>query len=150
MKGVKRMKIKFNINKDIKDECAEFWLKKMTAKIDRISKELSSNNDFLWCYQDRNITPVNFDEIYLIQIEDDKTQVFTANEKYFFKGRLYQVEQELPSDFIESSRSAVINYHKIHHLEILDNGNIDVIMKNKLRVQISRRKIKTLKERLGI
>lgn len=32
----------------------------------------------------------------------------------------------------------------------MDGGNIDVIMKNQIRVQISRRKIKDLKERLGL
>ncbi|MCT6888269.1 MAG: hypothetical protein M3Z87_01210 [Lactobacillus sp.] len=36
------------------------------------------------------------------------------------------------------------------HLELLNNGLIDVVLTNKHRVQISRRNIKTLKERLGI
>ncbi|MCZ3675069.1 LytTR family transcriptional regulator DNA-binding domain-containing protein, partial [Lactobacillus crispatus] len=42
------------------------------------------------------------------------------------------------------------DYQKIDHLEVMDGGNIDVIMKNQMRVQISRRKIKDLKERLGL
>jgi len=63
---------------------------------------------------------------------------------------IYQVKNGLSSDFIEVSRSAIINYRFIDHLKIVSNGNIDAVMKNGLRVQISRRKIKNLKERLGL
>ena len=108
------MEIKFNIDKDLQKEKAEFWLKKMTDKIRKITQELQS----------------------------DKT--------YLFKGRLYQASINLPTDFIEASRSAILNYRFIDHLEIISNGNIDALMKNGLRVQIARRKIKKLKERLGL
>lgn len=49
--------------------------------------------------------------------------------------------------FIEASRSAIFNYHHIDHLKLLDNGLIDAVNQ---RIQISRRNIKNLKERLGI
>ncbi|WP_390892220.1 LytTR family DNA-binding domain-containing protein [Levilactobacillus namurensis] len=60
------------------------------------------------------------------------------------------VIDQLPGEFIEASRGTVINYQKIDHLELLGNGKIDVLMTNQQRVQMSRRKIKNLKEKLGI
>lgn len=144
------MKIKFNIDEDLPEEKAEFWLKKMTAKIERIAGELNSKQDYLWCYREDEAFPIKFDDIYLIQVENDKTLVYTQEKAYLFKGRLYQAKELLPYEFIEASRSALINYHKIDHLEMIDNGNIDVILENKQRVQIARRKIKNLKERLGL
>lgn len=144
------MKVKLNIDPNLAEEKAEFWLKKMTARFERITKDLNSEQDFLWCYQDKDAFQINYDDIYLIQVEGEKTQVYTQNNKYLFKGRLYQIEKILPSDFIVVSRSAVINYRKLDHLKILDNGNIDAILKNKIDVQISRRKIKNLKERLEL
>lgn len=144
------MKVKFNIDDQLPEERAEFWLRKMTDKMNQIAKELSSKDDMLWCYQDQEILPINFDDIFLIEVENDKTVIYSESDCYEYKGRLYQVKQILPYDFISASRSAVINYRKIDHLELLNNGNIDVIMKNNLRVQISRRKIKALKERLGL
>lgn len=68
------------------------------------------------------------------------------SDKYIFKGRLYQIEKNLPGDFIMASRSAIINYRKLDHLKMLENGNIDAILENKIDVQISRRKIKNLKD----
>lgn len=94
--------------------------------------------------------PVKFSKIDLIQVENEKTYVYTEENVYLFKGRLYQINKLLPADFVAVSRSSVINYHRLDHLEILSNGNIDASLKNKMTVQVSRRKIRTLKERLGI
>ena len=83
-------------------------------------------------------------------MENEKRQIYTQSDKYIFKERLYQIEKNLHSDFIMASRSAIINYRKLDHLKMLENGNIDAILENKIDVQISRRKIKNLKEKLGL
>lgn len=144
------MKIKFNIDENFQEEKAEFWLKKMTNKISRIAKELNSKQDFLWCFKDGDAFPVNFSEITLIQVEDEKTKVYATDNVYLYKGRLYQVQNLLPQEFVTVSRGSIINYNQLDHLQIMNNGNIDAILKNKIRVQVSRRRIKELKERLGL
>lgn len=144
------MKVKLNIDPNSPEEKAEFWLNKMTDKIMRISKELKSEQDFIWGYQDGDAYVVKFSQIFAIQVENEKTMICTEDDSYIFKGRLYQVKKILPTDFIAASRGSIINYHFIDRLEIINTGNIDAILKNGLRVQISRRKIKDLKERLGL
>lgn len=145
-----QMKIKFNIDENLSEEKAEFWLRKMTDKISQIANELTDKKEFIWCFRRGDAYPVKFNEIYLIQVENEKTYVYTEQETYLYKGRLYQVQKVLPSDFVTASRSAVLNYHQLDHLQILSDGNIDPVLKNKMHVQISRRKIKELKERLGL
>lgn len=144
------MKIKFHIDEHLPEEKAEFWLRKMTERIRQITEDLTSEKDFVWCYQKGNAFSINFSDIYLIQVENEKTYVYTETENYLYKGRLYQIQQLLPSDFVMASRSALVNYHKLDHLQILNDGNVDAILKNNLTVQISRRKIKNLKEVLGL
>ncbi|MFR4968788.1 MAG: LytTR family DNA-binding domain-containing protein [Lactobacillus kalixensis] len=144
------MKIKFNIDSQLPEERAEFWLHKMTDKMQRIAKDLSSDSDSLWCYQEDNVIPVSFDQIMLIEVVADKTYVYTLAEQFEYKERLYKVKEQLPYDFFTVSRSSIINYHQIDHLEMVEGGNIDVILKNERRVQISRRRIKDLKARLGL
>ena len=145
-----QMKIKFNIDENLSEEKAEFWLRKMTDKISQIANELTDKKEFIWCFRRGDAYPVKFNEIYLIQVENEKTYVYTEQETYLYKVRLYQVQKVLPSDFVTASRSAVLNYHQLDHLQILSDGNIDAVLKNKMHVQISRRKIKELKERLGL
>lgn len=144
------MKIKFHIDEHLPEEKAEFWLRKMTVRIRQITEDLTREKDFVWCYQGGNVFSINFSDIYLIQVENEKTYVYTETENYLYKGRLYQIQQLLPSDFVMASRSALVNYHKLDHLQILNDGNVDAILKNNLTVQISRRKIKDLKEVLGL
>lgn len=144
------MKVKFNIDNQLSEERAEFWLKRMTDKFSQLGKELSGDQDMVWCNYGDEIVPVKFENIYLIQIENEQTLIYDETQSYRYKRRLYQIKNMLPHDFLTASRSAIINYRKIDHLEIMDGGNIDVIMKNQIRVQISRRKIKDLKERLGL
>lgn len=144
------MEMKFNIDQNLSKEKVEFWLKKMTTKFKRAVSDLQTEQEFLWGYQEREAYSIEFSQIYLIQVKNEKTYICTENSNYQLKGRLYQVKNGLSSDFIEASRSAIINYRFIDHLEIVSNGNIDAVMKNGLRVQISRRKIKNLKERLGL
>lgn len=144
------MKVKFNIDDSYQEEKAEFWLREMTAKFNQLGKELTANQDMIWCYSEKDIVPVNFQDIFLAQVENEKTFIYTSDHRYQYKGRLYQMRQLLPHEFLTASRSAMINYRKIDHLEIVNNGNIDAILKNKMRVQIARRRIKDLKERLDL
>ena len=76
-----QLKVKFNIDPSLPEEKAEFWLKKMTARFERITKELNSEQDFLWCYRDADAYEINFSQIYAIQIENEKTMICTQNQK---------------------------------------------------------------------
>lgn len=127
------MKVKFNIDNQLSEERAEFWLKKMTNKFSQLGKELSGEQDMVWCSNDE-IVPVKFENIYLIQVENEQTLIHDETQSFRYKGRLYQIKNILPHEFLMASRSAIINYRKIDHLEIIDGGNIDVIMKNQMRV----------------
>ena len=44
--------------------------------------------------------PVKFSKIDLIQVENEKTYVYTEENVYLFKGRLYQINKLLPADFV--------------------------------------------------
>lgn len=79
------MKVKFNIDKNFKEERAEFWLHKMTNKINSIAQELNNENDFVWCYRRGDMFPVKFSKIDLIQVENEKTYVYTE-ENVYLKG----------------------------------------------------------------
>ena len=81
------MKVEFNIDPNLSEEKAEFWLKKMTSKIRRITNELKSNQDFLWGYQDGDAYMIEFSQIFAIQVENEKTMICTEKEVYIFRGR---------------------------------------------------------------
>ena len=121
------MKVEFKIDPNLPEEKVEFWLKRMTSKIKRITNELTSKQNFLWGYKNRDAYMIEFSQIFAIQVENEKTMICTERDVYIFRGRLYQVEKLLPNDFVTTSRSSIVNYHSINHLEIVSSGNIDAI-----------------------
>ena len=119
------MKVKFNIDESLPEEKAEFWLHRMTDKISQIANELTNKKEFIWCFHRGDAYPVKFSKIYLVQVENEKTYVYTEQDTYLYKGRLYQVQKVLPSDFVTVSRSALLNYHQYYHYSEFANDLTD-------------------------
>lgn len=144
------MKINFHIDPELETEHIDLWLHKITPEIDRLIQQIGADNQTLWCHADAQIIPVSYQDIFCLEAADRGINVFTADQQLFYHDRLSRLKEELPNDFITASRSAIFNYRHIDHLELVDNGLIDVVLTNQRRIQISRRNIKTLKRRLGI
>lgn len=144
------MKINCHVDPNLKEEHGELWLRKITPEINDFLQKLAQSDDAIWCHYQSQIIPVKYQDIYALEVANRDISVFTEKQQLSYNDRLSNLKTNLPSYFIEASRSAVFNYQHIDHLEILDNGLIDVVLTNNHRVQISRRNIKNLKERLGI
>ncbi len=144
------MKINCHIDPNLKEEHAELWLRKMTPKINNLLQELSTHNETLWCYEENNIVPVKYQDVYALKVDQRNVAVITKEHIFFYNDRLSNLKNSLPNYFLAASRSTIFNYHFIDHLELVNNGLIDVILTNKCHIQISRRNVRKLKERLGI
>lgn len=144
------MKINCHVDEGIDEECAEIWVKKMTPELANLIRYLDQQKQVLWCYKGDEFKPVALSEIYAIQTADRELDISTVDHHYACRKQLSSVKELLSSDFIEASRSAFFNFNYIDHLVLLDNGAIDVVLKNQQRIPISRRKIKNLKERIGL
>lgn len=144
------MKINCHVDPNLKEEHADLWLRKMTPKINELLQELSVHDETLWCNAANNIVPVKYQDIYALKVAKRNIAVITKKQVLFYNDHLANLKSSLPNYFLAASRSIIFNYHYIDHLELVNNGLIDVILTNKYHVQISRRNIKKLKERLGI
>lgn len=74
------MKVEFKIDPNLPEEKVEFWLKRMTSKIKRITNELTSKQDFLWGYKNRDAYMIEFSQIFAIQVENEKTMICTERD----------------------------------------------------------------------
>ncbi|MGL5898960.1 MAG: LytTR family DNA-binding domain-containing protein [Lactobacillaceae bacterium] len=144
------MKINCHIDPNLEEEHGELWIKEMTPKINDFLQVMSSSDDVLWCRYQAQIIPVKYQDIYSLEVASRETNIYTENQQLSYHDRLSNMKANLPNYFIEASRSAIFNFNYIDHLELLDNGLIDVVLTNNHRIQISRRNIRNLKERLGI
>lgn len=144
------MKINCHVDDSIGEEHAEIWVRKITPELADLLEYLNDNKQVLWCSHNKKLTPIKYRDIFSIQTARHGLDVATASNHYHYRKQLSVLKEQLRDDFIEASRSAIFNFKHVDHLELMDNGAIDVILKNQQRLPISRRKVKNLKARLGL
>lgn len=90
------------------------------------------------------------DAIYYAESVDKKTFIYTKNECYQTKKRLYELEEELNINFLRCSKAMIVNIRKIKVVKSDYNGRMNAQLLNGEIVVISRSYVKDLKKRLGM
>lgn len=147
--------MKFNLIITKEEESITLCVHKRTPLTDKI-EELVSNNEIsieginINGYLEKDIVPLKLEEINRFYAEDDKCYASVDSKTYQIKKRLYQIEEILPSYFIRINKSSIININFIKRFNTSWTANVFVELKDGVRVYISRRQLKIVKERLGI
>ena len=70
---------------------------------------------------------------------------------HIMRRTLAELEKDLGEDrFIRIHRSIIVNLERIRGLELQKGGEYEVVLKSKVRLQLSRRFRKALQDRLGV
>jgi two-component system LytT family response regulator len=95
-----------------------------------------------------DVIPVT--DIVHIQAEDDYVEIVTEEKKYLKKETMNYLENSLPSElFIRVHRSSIVNVNYILKLERYGKESYIVILKDGSKVNVSKSRVKELKEQLG-
>jgi DNA-binding LytR/AlgR family response regulator len=87
-------------------------------------------------------------DIYYIESLEDQCFLYTKDQVYDCKYRLYEVENKSNS-LIRVNKNVVLNYHKIKYFKSTVNGRLDATLINGDRVEISRTYVSAIKALLG-
>lgn len=87
-------------------------------------------------------------EVYYIESIDDACFLYTKDDVFDCKYKLYEVESK-HSSFIRINKNVVVNYKKIKFFKSSLNGRLDATLNNGDRVEISRTYVQALKALLG-
>jgi two-component system, LytTR family, response regulator len=75
--------------------------------------------------------------------------VHVGGDTHVMRRTLSELEQDLGEErFIRIHRSIIVNLERIHGLELEDGGEYEVVLKSRVRLQLSRRFRKRLQQRL--
>jgi len=123
-------------------------IKKLTEK----AKEESTREiERLFVKTGSKIDVVNVDDIIRIEAFDDYVEIYTAEKKYLKKETMNYLEKVLPSGmFSRIHRSAIVNLNFIKKIERYGKESYLVILTDGSRVNVSKSRIKELKQQLGI
>lgn len=95
------------------------------------------------------IYKINCKHVCYIESLNDKVWVHTNQRKFEHKKRLYELEQKLPEEFVRISKSVILNLEQVEHYSPQMNGVMRAVLKNGNAVYISRKYLKTLRDRIG-
>ena len=153
------MKVDLFISRDIEEPYAEIHSDSLTPNIQKAMDLLETdgiisgddeNNSILAVKKGQDIVLLDFEDIYMIRVEDKQTKVFTENKDYLVKKPLYQIEENLDSNFVRVSKATIVNLRKIKRVAPSLKGMMFIELKNGLKDNISRKYLADFKNALDL
>ena len=89
-------------------------------------------------------------QIYYIESVDKRTYIYTRDDCYECRERLYELEEKPGTYFVRISKSMIVNLRKIQNVSAEPGGRMVAVLLNGEHVIISRSYVKEIKRRLGI
>ncbi|MBQ6809075.1 MAG: LytTR family transcriptional regulator [Clostridia bacterium] len=120
-----------------------------TKIVEKIEEILSSENSEFFGYGEGNVVKLDLNDVICFTAEEGKVFAHTKNEKLYVKLRLYQLEELFSADFIKINQSCLVRVDKIKRFSSSIGGSLMVTLEGGYRDYVSRRQLKTVKERIG-
>ena len=121
-----------------------------TKLAERIEELVTEEKHELIGYRENEIVRLYTSEISCFYSEEGRVFARVMGERYLLKLRLYQLEELLPSDFLKINQSCLVNIEKIKRFDSSIGASLRVMLDDGYRDYVSRRQLKTVKERLGL
>ena len=143
------MKCELHIDKSLEEKVLIYAHEKNKA-VEEIYNFVANQDIELIGYKDNEIIKINPNNVNCFIVEDSKIFAITDSEKLRVKLRLYVLEEILGESFIKINQSCIANIRKIKKFDSSISGTLSVVFKNGYIDYVSRRNIKSIKERLGL
>ena len=142
------MKFRLFIDCDREEEVVVYAHEK-SRLVSSIEKLVSDNTELIG-YNGKTAVKINLSEVYCFVTERNKVYAITEKEKLQMKLRLYQLEEIADENFVKINQSCIANIRTIERFDASVSGTMRVVFKNGYTDYVSRRQMKTVKERLGL
>ncbi|MBQ2962030.1 LytTR family DNA-binding domain-containing protein [Methanobrevibacter sp.] len=154
------MKVQLFVSKDLEEPYAEIYTDVLTDNIQKAMVLLESetqedeegigDNSILAVKKGQDIVLLDFEDIFMIRVEDKQTKVYTEDRDYLIKKPLYQIEENLDSNFVRVSKTTIVNLRKIKRVAPSLKGMMFIELKNGLKDNISRKYLSDFKSALDL
>ena len=151
------MKVQLFVSKDYEEPYAEIYTDVLTDNIQKAMHLLEEDefedemeNNILEVKNGEDIVLLDFDDIFMVRVEEKQTKVYNEKEEFLIKKPLYKIEDSLDSNFLRISKSTIVNLRKIKRVAPSFSGMMFIELKNGLKDNISRKYLSDFKQALGL
>ena len=125
------MKISVEISAELKEPYAVIYTAEMTEEIRYMLDYFNSNESPIIALQnEEEIVVLQPKEIYMVKVESGDTIIYGEKQKYRSRKRLYEIGQQLGKQFMQISKSTLINLSHMDSIESGFSGTLLLKMKN--------------------
>ena len=148
------MKAEIRLSTDVNEPYVIIHAGKLTPEIEELAKRIENEKltENVFAVKRENLIYIlEPSEVQIVRTEGNEIVAYDTTKKRFIaEKRLYEIETLLGHQFIRISKSAIVNIHKIDHVDVRFSGMMNVVMKNGVNEYISRRHMGDFKKRLGL
>ena len=145
------MKISIDIDSTKQDTEIQISCKSLTPDIEKIIATLRMLNQQIMVEKDEETYVLDVTKIMYIEAVDRKTFVYTQEDCFESKLKLYEMEERLEeSGFFRASKSCLIQLRHIRSLKGDLDRRLKVTLENGEQIMVSRQYADEIKRKLGV
>ena len=144
------MQVKIEVSPEHTPPRAVIYTDRLTPEIQRALDILQSKNSPILVEQNERTLLLTPQDVYMVRVESGATKVYTRQNCYSSKKRLYELLDQLGEGFMQISKACAVNLSYIQSVEAGFGGGLLLKMKNGASDYVSRKYLPDLKDYLGI
>lgn len=145
------MKVSVEISALYKEPYAVVYTDKITDEIQRIMDFIGSTDTPITALQNESdLVILQPKEIYMVRVENGDTILYGEKKQYRSRKRLYELGQQLGKQFMQISKSTLINLSYMDSIEPGFGGTMLLKLKNGSKDYVSRKYLPAFKKYLGL
>ena len=145
------MRITINVDENVSETEVAINCRELTPDIEGIIATLRIMNQQLLVCKDEESYLLDVTKIAYIEAMERKTFVYTADEVYESKLKLYEMEERLcRNGFFRISKSCLVHLRYIQSLKNDVERKLRLTLKNGEQIMVSRQYADEIKRRLGV
>lgn len=145
------MKVSIDISAEYKEPFAVIHTDKVTPEIQRVIDVLGASETPVTAFQnEEDIVVLQPKDIYMIRVEDGDTMIYGAKQQYRSRKRLYELAEQLGKQFMQISKTTLVNLSYMDSIEPGFSGTLLLKLKNGSKDYVSRKYLPEFKKYLGL
>ena len=144
------MKVSIDISPEYKEPFAVIHTDKVTDDIQRMIDIFSSETPVTALMNEEDIIVLQPGEIYMVRVEDGDTIIYGQKLRFRSRKRLYELSSQLGRQFMQISKTTLINLSYMDSIEPGFSGTLLLKLKNGCKDYVSRKYLPEFKKYLGI
>jgi DNA-binding LytR/AlgR family response regulator len=150
-KGGRGMKVRLDISEEYKEPYAVIYTDRVTDEIRRVMDIFSGDRTPITALQnEEELIVLQPEEIYMVRVENGDTIIYGEKKKYRSRKRLYEIGRQLGKQFMQISRTTLINLSYMDSIEPGFGGTLLLKLKNGCKDYVSRTYLPEFKKYLGL